>query len=92
MSANSNTPGEPTGAASDASALIEKAAGAANPTRSTVGRISAAISAISLGARVLPIGLRLLRRYPVASGLAVVGVIWAVLAARSQNTGASSQD
>jgi len=82
MSANPNTPDESAGAAPDASAFVENAAGAANPARSTTGRITAAVSAVSLGARVLPAGLRLFRRYPVASRLAVAGVIWAALAAR----------
>jgi hypothetical protein len=86
MSANPNTLDESAGAASDASAFVEKAAGVANPARSTKGRITAAVSAVSLGTRVLPAGLRLLRRYPVASSVALAGVIWAALAARSRRS------
>jgi hypothetical protein len=91
MSANPDTLAQSAGAASDASAFVEKAAGAANPTRSTMGRITAAVSAVSLGARVLPTGLRLFRRHPVLSSLALTGVIWAVLAARSQRSEAPSR-
>ena len=83
MNANPNTAEESTRTASDASAMAQNAAGAANPARPMVGRISAAVSAIGLGARLLPAGLRLFRRYPVPSTLALAGVIWAVLAARS---------
>jgi hypothetical protein len=86
MSTNPNTLDDSAGATSDASAFVEKAAGATNPSRSTVGRITAAASAISLGARALPAGLRLFRRYPVASGLVVAGLIWAALAARPQRS------
>jgi hypothetical protein len=89
VNANPNTLGESARAASDASDLAENAAGAANPARPTSARISAAVSAIALGTRVLPAGLRLFRRYPVTSTLALAGVIWTVLAARSQSSGAS---
>jgi hypothetical protein len=90
MSANSNTLGESSAVASDASALVERAAGAADPARSTVGRITAAVSAVSLGVRALPAGLRLFRRYPLVSSLAVAGVIWAVVTARAQRDGGLS--
>jgi hypothetical protein len=86
MNTNPNTAEESTRIASDASALAENAAGAANPARPMMGRISAAVSAIGSSARLLPAGLRLFRRYPVPSALALAGVICAVLAARSHGS------
>jgi membrane protein len=70
--------------AADASALIHKIAAAANPTASKFGRITAAASAVRLGARLLPVALQLLRRHPVASSLAVATLIWAVKPTRPQ--------
>jgi membrane protein len=53
MSADTVTPDDSAAVASDTSAFAEKAAGATNPSRSTIGRITAAASAVSLGATLL---------------------------------------
>jgi hypothetical protein len=84
MSPNPKSIDEPSETASDTSDIVDKAALAANPARPTLGRIIAAFSAVGLGVRILPAGLRMFRRYPVVSSLAVAGVIWAVLTARAQ--------
>jgi len=41
---------------------------------------------VSLGARLLPGGLRLLRRYPIAGTLVVAGVVLAVYSLRGKGT------
>lgn len=63
---------------SDTGTLAERAAHAARPSSSTLGRIAAAISVAQLGARLIPVGGRLLRRYPVGSLLVVVGLLGAL--------------
>lgn len=66
----------------DVGHLVERAAHAIGPASSTLGRIAAAISVVKVGARVLPAGGRLLRRYPVASALVAVGFLGALYLAR----------
>jgi hypothetical protein len=84
MTIQAQIPDEPSATASDASALAESAAKTADPTRSTLGRAAAAVSAVKLGSRLLPAGLKLFRRYPIGASLVVGALVWAVLAARAQ--------
>ncbi len=64
--------------ASDAGALAENVAGAARPSSSTLGRLGKTVAAVKIGARLIPTGWRLLKRYPVGSSLVIValGAIW----------------
>lgn len=71
---------------SDTGALVDRAAHAAKPSSSTLGRIAAAISIVQLGARLLPAGGRLLRRYPVGSLLIVVGLLGALYLTSAEQT------
>jgi hypothetical protein len=73
---------------SDAGAFVERAAHIARPSNSALGRLTAAASAASLGARLLPAGWRLFKRYPVPSALAVGGVVLAVYLARASRMSA----
>jgi hypothetical protein len=68
---------------SDAGSFVEKTADATRGSRSRLGRVGAALTGVKLGARLLPLGLRVFRRYPLASALAVVGVVFVVYAMRS---------
>jgi hypothetical protein len=68
---------------SEAGAFVEKAAGAATPTNSMLGRVGAAASAIKIGARLLPAAWRLMKRYPVASSFVIAGALWAAYAMRT---------
>jgi hypothetical protein len=63
--------------ASQAGAFVEKAAGAAAPSNSMLGRVGAAASAIKIGAKLLPGAWRMMKRYPVTSSLAIAGLLWA---------------
>ena len=63
---------------SETGTLVERAVHAARGSNSTLGRIAAAISAVELGARLIPAGARLLRRYPVGSLLLIVGCLGAL--------------
>ena len=72
--------------ASDASAFVQKAAHVSDDSNSVIGRVGAAASAVSLGARLLPAGLRFLRRYPIAGTLVVAGIALAVYSLRGRRT------
>ena len=61
---------------SRAAALVERTSVAASSSHPTSGRISAAISTVGLSVRLLPTGLRLFRRHPVGSSLALMGILW----------------
>jgi hypothetical protein len=63
---------------SNAGTLVESAAHAARPSTFTLGRIAAGISVAQLGMRLIPLGGRLLRRYPVGSLLVVAGLVGAL--------------
>lgn len=84
MTSTADNIDEPSVAASDASALADSAAKTADPGRSTLGRAAAAVSAVKLGARVLPAGMRLFKRYPIGATLVVGALVWALFAARAQ--------
>lgn len=66
----------------EAGRLAERAAHVVGPASSALGRITAAVSVVRLGARVIPEGGRLLRRYPVASALVVAAALGALYLAR----------
>lgn len=71
------------GMLSDVGRLVERAAHAVGPASSTVGRITAAVSVARLGARLIPAGGRLLRRYPAGSLLVVAGCLGVLYLMRS---------
>jgi membrane protein len=71
-------------AASDAGALARKASQALDSGRSPVGRIMAAWSAVGLCVRVLPAGVRVIRRHPLPACLTVAAVLWGVFETRAQ--------
>jgi len=73
-------------ALSDLGSFVERAARAANPSRSKLGRATAVVTVAKLGAQLLPVGWRLARRYPVASTVAIAGILLALYASRSQRT------
>jgi len=75
--------------ASEAGAFVENAAGAAAPTNSTLGRVGAAVSAVQIGARLLPGAWRLIKRHPVASSLTIAGLLWAAYAMRPSTRGSA---
>ena len=62
----------------EAGRLAERAAHVIGPASSALGRLTAAVSAVRLGVRVIPAGGRLLRRHPVASALVVVAALGAL--------------
>jgi len=64
--------------------FAENVVGAADSSRPRLERATAAASALSVGSELAPAALRLLRRYPFLTALAVAGAIWAVTAARSR--------
>lgn len=66
--------------------LSERTAGAANPSRSMLGRISDAAAAVTLARRVLPTAWRLLRRYPLLFTLGAAATLSAVYFNRSSRT------
>ena len=68
--------------ASHAGAFVQSVAGVANPSKSALGRVAAAVSAAKLGARVLPAGWRLVKRYPVASAVTVAALVGLVYLTR----------
>jgi hypothetical protein len=84
MSVNADNVGESAQTVSDASAFVGKAAGAASESRSTLGRIGSTVSTVSLGARLLPTALRLIKRYPLGATLTLAGVVWMLYSARSR--------
>ncbi len=65
-------------AVSDAGAFVEQTARATTPDHSMLGRVVEAVSVIRLGARLLPAGWRMFKRYPLTSTLGVVGLMLAV--------------
>ena len=71
--------------ASDASAFVQKAAHLSDDSNSMIGRVGAAASAVSLGARLLPAGLRLFKRYPIPATLIVGGLAVAVYFMRGRS-------
>ena len=60
--------------ASASGALAGKVASAADPGRSTVGRLVDAAAAVQLAARVVPGAWRFLRRYPFSATLIILGL------------------
>lgn len=62
----------------DAATLVERAAHTLAPSSSTLGRMAAAVTVARLGARLIPTGGRLLRRYPVGSLLLAAGFLGAL--------------
>ncbi len=69
-------------ALADLGAFVERAAHAANPSRSKLGRAAAVVTVARLGAQLLPAGWRVFRRYPLASTIAISGILLALYATR----------
>ena len=67
-------------------AFVERAAHAANPSRSKVGRAAAIVTVARLGARLLPVGWRFAKRYPLASTIAISGFLLALYTTRPPRT------
>jgi hypothetical protein len=78
MSVNPDQLRQPGRTFSNTGTLVESAAHAAKPSTFTLGRIAAGISVAQLGMRLIPLGGRLLRRYPVGSLLVVAGLFGAL--------------
>lgn len=78
MSIDPDRLGRSGGTLADAGHLLERVAHAVGPASPMLGRVAAAVSIVRLGARLIPAGGRLLRRYPVGSALVVAGVLGAV--------------
>jgi hypothetical protein len=70
----------------DAAMLVERAAHTVAPSSSTLGRIAAAASVARIGARLIPAGARLLRRYPMGSLLVAAGFLGVLHLARTSRT------
>jgi membrane protein len=83
---NSNWIAHSARTASRAGALVKRAAVVASHSCPTHSRISAVISTAGLTARLLPTGLRLLRRHPVGSSLALMGILWMTMNTRESTT------
>lgn len=66
----------------DIGALIERLAHAVGPASPALGRVAAAVSVARLGARLIPAGGRLIRRYPAVSLLVLGGCLGALYLAR----------
>ena len=73
---------DPAQAASEAGEFVAKAAGAVDPGRSILGRLTATVSAVKLASRLAPAALRLFRRYPVAAVFGLLAVAGALYLAR----------
>jgi hypothetical protein len=66
----------------EAAMLVERAAHTVAPSSSTLGRLVAAVSVARLGARLIPAGGRVLRRYPMGSLLVAAGFLAALYLVR----------
>jgi hypothetical protein len=64
--------------ASDTGDFVEKVAGAAAPSRSSLGRVIDTAVAAKVGLRLLPGAWRLFRRHPGYAALVIVGLAAAV--------------
>jgi hypothetical protein len=83
MSVDPDHLGRAGGALADVGRLVERVAHAVGPASSALGRLTAAVSVVKLGARLIPAGARLLRRYPAGSLLAAAGFLGALYLMRS---------
>lgn len=83
MSVDPDHLGRSGGTIADIGHLVERAAHVIGPASSTLGRVAAAVSVAKLGARLVPAGGRLLRRYPAGSLLVLAGLLGALYLLRS---------
>lgn len=72
---NTLNPGEAAQVAADAGAFVEKVASAGNPDSASLARLGKGVGALQLGARLLPAGLRFIKRHPVTGSMAIVALI-----------------
>jgi hypothetical protein len=61
--------------ASDTGAFVQKAAGAAAPSGSMVGRVVDTAAAAKVGARLIPAAWRMIKRYPLGTSLIIIGLV-----------------
>lgn len=73
----------------EAATLVERAAHTLAPSSSTLGRMAAAVTVARLGARLIPVAGRLLRRYPASSLLVAAGLFGALYVMQSAQGRAS---
>lgn len=83
MSVDPDQLGQSGGTLADTGHLLERIAHAVGPASPMLGRVAAAVSIAKLGARLIPAGGRLVRRYPLGSVLIAAGVLGAVYLLRS---------
>ena len=69
--------------AADAGEVVGDVAGLADRSQSVFGRVGFALSAVKLGIRLVPAGIRLVQRYPLGAALTVAGVAWWLYSTRS---------
>jgi len=74
---NTRDTAEPGEVASDALSVAQKVGTAGNPKVSSFTRLSEAASAIAATSRLLPAGMRLVRRYPLGSAVVVAAALCA---------------
>ena len=68
----------------DTGHLLERIAHAVGPASPMLGRVAAAVSIVKLGARLVPAGGRLIRRYPAGSALVAAGILGVAYLLRSR--------
>jgi hypothetical protein len=86
MSVDADHLGKSGGTLADAGHLLERIAHAIGPASPMLGRVAAAVSIVRIGARLIPAGGRLVRRYPMGSALVVASVLGAAYLLRSPAT------
>lgn len=91
MSVDADQLGRSGGTLADTGHLLERIAHAVGPASPMLGRVAAAVSIVRLGARLLPAGGRLVRRYPVGSALVAAGILGVVYLLRSQASSSRSR-
>lgn len=78
--------------ASQASSTIERGLSNAQRKRASIpAQIGLAISLVKLGRQVLPVGLKLLRRHPVAGAVLLAGAVWGLYSYRGRRPNGGSQ-
>lgn len=70
----STSPDKQAKAAADAGNLVENVAGAAAPSKSTLGRVVNTAVAARVGLKLLPGALRMFKRHPFGAALVMVGL------------------
>ncbi len=74
---------EPAQVASDTGSFVSNVAGAVNPARPALGRLSDTAAAVTLGPRLLSSAWRLFKRHPLSVSVAGVALVWAAYSLRA---------